>query len=128
MDIVPVTIIIDGRKCKGIIDLINSNGLYLKFFYFFNSNVRSVIIETRGYMIQEIYTCLICSEVPYPHSLYYILWVPSFSINEETHIGTEFPSPNITHWILLERSFGLEVEQDIFHVIDVLCLTLYLIY
>lgn len=73
LDIVPVTIIIDGRKCKGIIDLINSNGLYLKFFYFFNSNVRSVIIETRGYMIQEIYACLICSEVPYPHSLYYIL-------------------------------------------------------
>jgi len=102
MDLVPVTVLINGRRCVGIIDLEDPRGLLLRMLYAGNRNVSRVIVSTPDLQI-AYYLCIYsnCNT-----STNYTTMLSTFSF---TYISVAFPSPNILVWLFLQREINLVI-------------------
>lgn len=111
MDLVAVTVLIDGRICQGVIDLEDPRGWFLKLLFMLNNNVSSAVVST-PLLHDARYTCIYSTiNTPHPLTNYFTMGVGPLA----TYICIAFPSPNRAVWFLLQRYFHLTVYTGYDH-------------
>ena len=108
VDLAPVLVDVDGHTRKGIIDLNDPSGHYLKLLYIRNNNVSSIVIDTSNTMQVQKYTC-IYSTVDQPTVYLAFNSLPSLPGNDvQGH--TLFFSPNRLVWNSLRQDWNLRIH------------------